>query len=199
MSGFLQKVRTVYWKCINIISLVRNGVVYTHSTRLYGHVFIRVDSKERLNPSIVLGNDMTINSGQKYNPIGGDSCTILRTVGNGKIKIGDRVGISNAAIVAFSDISIGNDVLIGGGVKIYDSDFHSLSYSDRITDPYLNIRTKPIKIEDGAFIGANTIILKGVTIGKRSVVGAGSVVRENIPDDEIWAGNPAKFIRRCNK
>ena len=56
--------------------------------------------------------------------------------------------------------------------------------------------TIPVVIKDGAFIGAHCIILKGVSIGEKSVVGAGSVVTKSIPDGEIWAGNPAKFIRR---
>ena len=58
--------------------------------------------------------------------------------------------------------------------------------------------TKPVIIKDGAFIGADGIILKGVTIGKKSVIGAGSVVTKSVPDGEIWAGNPAKFIRKLD-
>ena len=56
--------------------------------------------------------------------------------------------------------------------------------------------TKPVLIKEGAFVGAQTIVLKGVIIGKESIVGAGSVVTKSIPDGEIWGGNPAKFIRR---
>ena len=62
--------------------------------------------------------------------------------------------------------------------------------------PDTHIKTKPILIKEGAFIGAQSIILKGVTIGKHSVVGAGSVVTKDIPDGEIWGGNPAVFIRK---
>lgn len=50
-------------------------------------------------------------------------------------------------------------------------------------------------IKDNAFIGAHSIILKGVTIGEKSIIGAGSVVARDVPDGEIWAGNPAKFIK----
>ena len=50
-------------------------------------------------------------------------------------------------------------------------------------------------IENNVFIGANSMILKGVKIGDRSIIGAGSVVTKNVPSDQIWAGNPAKFIR----
>lgn len=78
---------------------------------------------------------------------------------------------------------------------IYDNDFHSISYTERINGDK-NIKAAPVIIQDGAFIGAHSIILKGVTIGARSVVGAGSVVAKSIPSDEVWAGNPAKFIRK---
>ena len=53
----------------------------------------------------------------------------------------------------------------------------------------------PVTIKDNAFIGAHSIILKGVTIGEKSIIGAGSVVARDVPDGEIWAGNPAKFIK----
>lgn len=56
--------------------------------------------------------------------------------------------------------------------------------------------TGSVVIEECAFIGARTIIIKPITIGKRAVVGAGSVVTKNIPDNEIWAGNPARFIKK---
>ena len=64
----------------------------------------------------------------------------------------------------------------------------------RHPDP--GIGTKPVLIRQGAFIGAHSIILKGVTIGRHSVIGAGSVVTHDVPDNEIWAGNPAVFVKR---
>ena len=65
---------------------------------------------------------------------------------------------------------------------------------------YFNPRTGhydkgSVIIEEGVFIGTKTIVTKPITIGKRAVVGAGSVVTKNIPENEIWAGNPARFIR----
>lgn len=53
-----------------------------------------------------------------------------------------------------------------------------------------------VRIKRNAFIGTGTIITKPVTIGERAIVGAGSIVTKNIPDDEVWAGNPARFIRK---
>lgn len=93
-------------------------------------------------------------------------------------------------------MKIGNHVLIGGGVQIYDNDFHAIDYRDRGSNEV--IKAAPVVIEDYAFIGANTIILKGVNIGKGSVVGAGSVVSKSIPSGEVWAGNPARFIKKIS-
>lgn len=62
-------------------------------------------------------------------------------------------------------------------------------------DDMKNRAEKPVLIKDNAFIGAHSIILKGVTIGENSIIGAGSVVTKSVPDNQIWAGNPAKFIR----
>nr|WP_285890903.1 DapH/DapD/GlmU-related protein [Mesobacillus maritimus] len=53
----------------------------------------------------------------------------------------------------------------------------------------------PVVIEDGVFIGGGSFILKGSHIGKDSIIGAGSVVSGRVPPNEVWAGNPAKFIR----
>ena len=86
-----------------------------------------------------------------------------------------------------------------GGVKLYDTDFHSIYYEERIQKPDPGIKSKPILIKEGAFIGAHSIILKGVTVGKHSVIGAGSVVTKDIPDNEVWAGNPAHFIKKLEK
>jgi len=63
------------------------------------------------------------------------------------------------------------------------------------TENRVHIRTAPVIIEDYAFIGAHSTILKGVTIGRNSIIGAGSLVCKSVPANEIWGGNPAKYIR----
>lgn len=110
------------------------------------------------------------------------------------IQIGDDVGISGASLCAREAITIGDRVLIGANVMIIDSDEHSLvpqnrRYSQR------NIQAASIRIEDDVFIGAGAIILKGVTVGRSSVVGAGSVVTRDVPPLTVVAGNPAKVVR----
>jgi len=117
--------------------------------------------------------------------------------GGGKLIIGHHVGMTNSVINCHESITIGNYVNIGAGCIIADSDFHSLDWRDRLegTDVKKK-RNAPVVIKDLAFIGTNSIILKGVTIGEKSIVGAGTVVSCNVPDGEIWAGNPARFIRK---
>lgn len=146
--------------------------------------------------ALFFGDNCKVNSGKKYNPIGGDTRCAFIAQGDGIIKIGDSVGISNSTFVAKSNITIEDDVLIGGGCCIYDTDFHSIVYEERIQNPDPGIVSKPVLIKKGAFIGAHCIILKGVIIGEKSIIGAGSVVTKSVPDGEIWGGNPAHFIRK---
>lgn len=142
---------------------------------------------------ISIGNNTRFISGYG-NYVGGECKTSLQTGEKGEIIIGNNVGISNAILVSQVCIKIDDYVFIGGGTKIYDNDFHSVILNERLNNPTY-IPSAPVHIKEGAFIGGHSIILKGVTIGKNAVVGAGSVVTKSIPDNEIWAGAPAKKIK----
>lgn len=143
-----------------------------------------------------LESGVRLNSRISANPIGGNQRCYFVIRENALLHIGSRVAISNTAITCASSIEISDDVMIGGNTKIYDTDFHSLIFEERTSSSMDVGVSKPIRIERGVFIGAHCIVLKGVTIGEFSVIGSGSVVTKNIPANEIWAGNPAKFIRR---
>lgn len=134
-------------------------------------------------------------SSENVNPTSGMNHIHLVVGSDGTLEIGNRVGISHANITAYDKVVIEDDVLIGSGVKIWDTDFHPIDYTERIKSE-VDGTTKPIVIREGAFIGGCSIILKGADIGKIAVIGAGSVVTGKIPDDEVWAGNPARFIKR---
>ena len=114
------------------------------------------------------------------------------------LTIGENSGISNVVLYSTDSISIGSNVNIGAGTMIFDTDFHSTDWRDRIDrEKDRNCaKSKPISIGDNVFIGARSIVTKGVTIGDRSMVAAGSVVAHDIPADELWGGNPARFIRK---
>jgi len=159
-----------------------------------GRIFIRNRG------SISLGNGFVGNSGAMYNPVFGE-CNLTIVAGlNAKIEIGCGVKISNAMIYARECIVIEENVFIGGGVKIWDTNFHSLDHKHRgnASDSEFTL-SAPVYVKNNVFIGAGSIILKGVTIGERSIIGAGSVVTKSVPDDVIWGGNPACFIRNLEK
>lgn len=146
-----------------------------------------------------LGQHITLNSDHRANPVGPASKTQLIIKRGAKLHIGNHAGISNTSIFCRQSITIEDHVLIGNGCSIWDTDFHPIAYAARMKNPNEGFQCKPVIIRQGAFIGASSIILKGVEIGERSVVGAGSVVTRSIPADELWAGNPAVFIRKINE
>ncbi|WP_209402387.1 acyltransferase [Pseudozobellia sp. WGM2] len=178
-------------KIVTFIILKGNNVSFSNfSTNGVPYIMVARGGK------MSLANDFSMNNGIKGNPIGCyDKCTFFVDKG-AVLHIGEQVGMSQSALICHQSITIGNHVKIGGGVKIYDTDFHSLDPKIRASKEDLKHKVKaPVVIKDHAFIGAFSIILKGVTIGENSVVGAGSVVTKSIPDNQIWAGNPAKFIK----
>jgi len=162
--------------------------------KTYGVPYISVANDGIFN----IGNNLMLNNGIFGNPIGCyNRCTFFVDRGANLI-IGDNFGISQAAIICHLSIKIGNNVKIGGGVSIFDTDFHSLQsiLRSNLETDLRNKKKLPIVIEDNVFVGAYSTILKGVSIGKNSIIGACSVVTKNIPENEIWAGNPARFIRK---
>ena len=144
--------------------------------------------------SIFIGNNFTCTSSQYHNSIGVFQKVILKALKKDSvIKIGNNVGISGCTISAVTSITLGNRVLIGSGCLISDSDAHSIQADER--SDCSKVMMAPINIGDDCFIGARSIILKGVKIGEGSVIGAGSVVACDIPKGVIAAGNPAKVIK----
>jgi acetyltransferase-like isoleucine patch superfamily enzyme len=178
---------------VNIPCFLYRGIKPGVNTVIYGKIKIFGGKN-----AIVIGRNVVLRSGILTNPLGGAERIIFNVPRGGYLYIGDNVGISNSTFVATKSIRIGDNVLIGGDCKFYDSDFHSVNYMDRMQKPDTKKKAKEIVIKDGAWIGAHSIVCKGVTIGKKSVVGAGSVVTKNIGDNELWAGNPAVFIRKIN-
>jgi acetyltransferase-like isoleucine patch superfamily enzyme len=147
---------------------------------------------------IQFGSNVKINSSFRSNQVGLSFKTAISVASEARVIIGDNVGISNSLIYAWKSIIIEKDVLIGGGCQIFDTDFHSISYEARVHRGDNETKTREVIIREGSFIGASSIILKGVEIGARSIVAAGSVVSRSIPADEVWGGNPAMFIKRLS-
>jgi len=153
------------------------------------HGSLRVMNAGRL----IIGRGVRINSATN-NFVGGTNPVSIWVGKKSTVSIGDGTGLSNATIVSVVGVTIGRDVLIGGGCEIYDSDFHQIKASDR-TIGLGTIEASEVMIGDRAFIGAWTKILRGTQIGENSVIGAGSVVGGVIPPNELWWGVPARRIR----
>jgi acetyltransferase-like isoleucine patch superfamily enzyme len=151
--------------------------------------------KARLAESIRIGNHVRLLAGWRSNRVGLSGPVLLQTFGTGIIEIGDYSGGSACVLSSRSKITIGKHVNLGGNVRIFDHDFHALDPELRrlpLNEQAPHIRSKPISIGDDVFVGANSIILKGTSIGARSIVAAGSVVFSgDYPSDCVIGGNPA--------
>ncbi len=194
MLNFKRLMKRIYYfpsNAVNRINYAFHGVKVGKGHETVGRVFI----KKARGAKILLGENVRIRSKGTANPIGAGERTYFQVLEGATLIIGDGTGLSNCAITAAKKVVIGKNVRIGSGVKIYDTDFHSIDPIDRTAIPERGVVSKaPITIEDYAFIGAGSYILKGVTIGEAAVIGAASVVTKNVPAYEIWAGNPAKKI-----
>lgn len=185
------RLATVWWTFYTRILFLLNGVSCGKLKAL---------GRARINVSIggkaAIGNSFYIRTGLFYTEIGSIGSRIL--VGpQGVLTIGNNVGMSNATIVADCSVTIGNNVLIGGGVQLFDTNFHSIDPLIRTSghETRDDVKKAPIIIGNNVFIGTNSIICKGVTIGNNAIIAAGSVVVKSIPADEVWGGNPATQIK----
>lgn len=142
-------------------------------------------------PNIEIGHGFTaINEPHRRVEIG----VWGRTFNAGRITIGDGCLMSPGARISASDeITLGNGVMLANGAYITDSDWHGLY--DRIDR---DEEVRPVILEDNVWIGDHAMVLKGVTIGENSVVGAGSVVTSDIPPNVVVAGNPAKIVKHLD-
>lgn len=115
-----------------------------------------------------------------------------------KISFGSNVFINNDCcfISEGAGIIVGNDVLIGHNFCVYDSDFHELDPRRRISGKH---KTKRVFIHDNVFIGSNVTVLKGVEIGRNSVIASGSVVTKSIDANVVAGGNPCKVLKRLDE
>ena len=197
MRFVLKGLKITLYFFVRLSNEVINGIIIYRENVAVKDYSINGSIKIYNQGSISIGENFKANSGKNFNPIGGDTVLRLICQKNAVLTIGDNVGMSNTTIVCSIGVTIENNVLIGGGCKIWDTDFHSLNFKIRGTkEDAVNAKNNSILIKNNAFIGGGTSILKGVTIGERVIIAANSVVTKSIPDGEIWGGNPAKFIKK---
>jgi acetyltransferase-like isoleucine patch superfamily enzyme len=187
MLFLLRSIRCSYWKILARVQFFVRGVRWPRNLKIRGLIGISARG------TILLGEQVTIVNNSRYNRAGVNHPTQLVAAKGASLTIGDGTGISGASIYAMESIEIGKHVLIGANCHIYDTDFHPIDWRERREsgDP----TTAAVKIEDDVWLAANVTVLKGVTIGARSVVAAGSVVTSDIPADVLAGGVPARVIR----
>lgn len=161
----------------------------------------------RSGAKFTIGDNVTIKSSFFSNLVGLYSRSIIVTrTPDAEISIGNGVGISGATIYARKKIIIGDNTAIGGNCKILDNDFHPINVEDRLKllhdfkggDSNL-VPSKEIIIGKNCFIGCNSIILKGTSLGDNCVVGAGAVVCGKFESNCVIVGNPAKIIKKLER
>ena len=173
------------------------GLTLGRRVSMIGKPIIRIKD----GGTIEIGDKVVMISKSWGTAMGVRAPSILRTLHpDATIIIGDDTGMSGACICAAKSIRIGKRVLIGADVVIADTDFHPLTPINRryapVPDPS---ESDGIVIGDDVFIGARSIILKGVSIGDGSVIGANSIVTHEIPPGVIAAGNPARVLRKLSE
>ena len=171
-----------------------NGIPWGFGWKIYGTPIVQKHRRSHM----YFGDGLSLRSTTSSNPLGPNHPVILCTWQKGaNLEVGDNFAMTGGSLVSALSITIGNDVSIGANSSLMDTDFHPLVPMIREIDPDAG-QAAPIIVESNVFIGMNCIILKGVTIGCGSVVGAGSVVTDNVPPGMIAAGNPARVIKAVN-
>lgn len=173
-----------------------HGISFGKNLIVQGDLYV----KTGLNSKAKIGDNCCFKSGRGINPLSRNIKSSIQIEENATLIIGNHCGFSSVCLWSHQSIVIGNFVNIGADTILLDSDAHSLSYIDRRNEEldFKNKVNKPIIIGDDVLIGTRCVILKGVHIGARSVIGSGSVVVNDIPEDCVAAGNPARVIRRFN-
>lgn len=184
-NRLFSKISTLWMK----FHLLNWGVVYGRNILFFGKTYLVIHPEA----SVLIGDNCTFRSSFQSNSIGLKQNCFISAGRNARLEIGNDCGISGTIISAAENIVLGDRVVCGANVTICDNDRHNLNAELRFEG--LNGGISPIKIEDDVWIGMNTIVLKGVTIGRGAVIGANSVVNKDIPPNTIAAGVPVKIIR----
>ena len=193
--GILKRKQSIYLalellrKPLHKLFLIRRKVKFGKNITIFGKPIV-------INKgSINIGSNIKLISSSKFYGEGIFPVSLYAINEKSKIEIGDNCVIQGTSIRCNEEIKIGNNVVFAGNCKLIDHDHHIDLEKRNLS----NYPSKPIMIEDYVLFGYNVTVLKGVKIGKGAIIGAGSVVTNDIPEMCIAAGNPAKVIKKNNK
>ena len=196
----LRRIRKTFYLEWNRLIFHMNSISFGKNLCVYNKFYLL----KQPSAHIEIGDNFVFTSGEAFNPLSRNIRGCIFADNNAVITIGHNTGISSSCIWAKNRIVIGNYVKIGGDCILMDTDAHNLDYiirrgklqnADGRSIDTFSAKSEPIVIGDDVLIGTRCIILKGVTIGARSIIGSGSVVVKSIPADCIAAGNPCRVIR----
>lgn len=187
---------------MNIRKILKFPIEYRHKRKLFASGNFSIHSTARVaswrNIQLDRGGEISIGEGSIVDGV------LVNEQRDGNIKIGRNCYVGSSTLISAIGIEIGDDVLISWGCYIYDHNSHSTIWKERKNDvidwgggkkDWKNVKSKKIIIYDKAWIGFNSLILKGVCIGEGAIVAAGSVVVKDVPAWVIVGGNPAKILR----
>ena len=186
----LEMRRLLAWPVIRL-QFAWHGVAWGRDWRIFGRPILQRHRESQIN----VGDGLSLRSWPRSNPLAPTAPVVLSTRrADAELTIGDDCGFTGTTLVAADRVVIGDRVLVGGNASIVDTDFHPLTPEGRAEDINAGAAA-PIVIGDDVFVGMEALILKGVTVGEGAVVGAGSVVTQDVSPRTVVAGNPATVVR----
>lgn len=196
LEKLILKIQNYIYKRYNKLLFKSPNITVGKNFCIRNKIYLRINE----NSHLTIGDNFTYNSGDFLNPIARNIRGGFFLNKNSQVSIGNNVGISSSCIWSNISITIGDRVKIGADTIIMDTDAHNLNFLERRNDKTdgPKAKNKPIIIEDDVLIGTRCIILKGVHIGARSIIGSGSIVTKDIPSDSIAAGNPCKVLKKID-
>jgi acetyltransferase-like isoleucine patch superfamily enzyme len=190
---------TFVWTLVFHFKCLLMGVKEGHKLEVFGNCIIRKHPQSR----IVIGDHVQlISSSWRSSTANCFNCKLVTINKGAAITFGDHSGMTGGVMVARSKtITIGARCMLAPNVTIVDSDFHVTWPPERRHNALETDieRDRGVTLEENVWVGMGCIILKGVTIGKNSVISAGSVVTQSIPPNCIAGGNPAKVVKCLDK
>lgn len=183
LSGVLEIAKDSPWKFFNEFSRLLllpfifvyfwfNNIEWGSGWKIYGFPILQIHRGSK----VLIGSGLELRSSLWSNPLAPFHPVVISTRSSkSQIVIGNNFKMTGGTLVAEESIVIGNDVTCGANSSILDTDFHPIDSNERAKN-FLKGKHAPVLIENGVFIGTQSLILKGTKIGPYSVVGAGSVV-----------------------
>lgn len=198
MAGLIRKIlKAIREKPVDMVfELVSAGnLIHGDNCKFENFQVTYTEPKRNQQPNIIIGKNCHL------------QCSIIILNPNAKVVIGDEVFIAGSTLFCRESIEIGNNTLISWGCTLIDNNTHSVKSEERKTDvidwmkgpEFKNwsvVKTDKVSVESDCWIGFNTIITKGVTLGKGSIVASGSVVTKSTEPFSIVGGNPAQLIKK---